>query len=319
VPIEWTYPYLLPSGLILKFNPEPMTDAEFAARAGIEEDRKFWDAYSQRLLQDPKFHLDNDAILNFGKLAYWHADLYRYRHLDKEEEYWLKISLSLCPQLPDAVIDLTQLLARQKRFDEALAVAEQAHEADSFNDVFVARIDWLNSVKMFGQEEDDLRAKLAKSPYDVDLNLDLAALFQDESKYAEVNDRLRIAAGLTNWSHDAVAGVVQYYVDKVQNPEAAIAFLEARARIDPTGSELIYYLAGLHAQLGHKDEAIHYLAQAIQFGGSNAVISAKVDAHFAGLQDDPRFQALLAAPPATNGGVVKPVTNSPAAAKPGKM
>jgi hypothetical protein len=206
VPIEWMYPYLLPSGLIFKLNPEPMTDAEFAAKAGIEEDRKFWDAYSKKLLlRDPRFRLDDDAILTFGKLAFWHADLYRFRHLDKEEEYWLRMSLSLCPQLQDAVLELTQLLARQKRFDEALAVAELAHEKDSFNDLFVERIDWLNSVKMFGQQEDDLRAKLAKSPYDVDLNLDLAALFQDESKFTELNDRLRIAAGLTNWSHDAMA------------------------------------------------------------------------------------------------------------------
>jgi tetratricopeptide (TPR) repeat protein len=315
VPIAWMYPYLLPSGLILKLNPEPMTDAEFTAKAGIEEDRTFWDAYSRRLLQDPKFRLDNDAILNFGKLAYWHADLYHFRHLDKEEEYWLKISLALCPQLPDAVLDLTQLLAREKRFDEALAVAEMAHETDSFNELFVSRIDWLNSVKMFGQQEDDLRAKLAKSPYDVDLNLDLAALFQDESKYPELNDRLRIAAGLTNWSHEAVAGVVQYYVDKVQNPEAAIAFLEARAKIDPKGGELIYYLAGLHGMLGHKDEAIRYLAQAIQIGGSNAITSAKIDPHFADLRDDPQFQALVASPPATNAPVVKPATNSAAAPK----
>jgi hypothetical protein len=318
VPIEWMYPYLLPSGLILKLNPEPMTDGEFAAKAGIEDDRKFWDAYSQRLLRDPRFRLDDDANLNFSQLADWHADLYRFRHLDKEEEYWLRITLSLCPQLPDAVLELTQLLARQKRFDEALAVAELAHEKDSFNDLFVERIDWLNSVKTFGQQEDDLRAKLAKSPYDVDLNLDLAALFQDESKFTELNERLRIAAGLTNWSDEATASVVQYYVDKVHNPEAAIAFLEARAKIDPKamGGKLIYSLAGLHAILGHNDQAIHYLAQAIRFGGTNAIMAAKIDSHFADMQDDPRFQALLATPPATNAPVANPATNAPTLAVP---
>ncbi len=311
VPIPWMDPYLLPSGLVLQLNPEPMTDAEFAAKARIDEDYTFWDAYSDRLLRNPLFRIDDTATLNFSKLAYWHADLYRFRHLDKEEEHWLRISLALCPQMPDAVMELTQLLAREKRFDEALAVAQLAHDRDSFNDLFATRIEWVKAVKMFGSEEEDLRAKLAKSPYDVDLNLDFASLLQDESKFDELNQRLRIAAGLTNWSREAMSGVVQYYVDKVHNPEAAIAFLEARAEIDPKASEVIYNLAALHAKLDHADQAIHYLSQAIDVGGTNALNSARIDPRFALLQDDPRFQDLISGRSATNAPVVTPSTNAP--------
>jgi len=166
-------------------------------------------------------------------------------------------------------------------------------------------------VKMFGSEEEDLRAKLAKSPYDVDLNLDFASLLQDESKFDELNQRLRIAAGLTNWSREAMSGVVQYYVDKVHNPEAAIAFLEARAEIDPKASEVIYNLAALHAKLDHADQAIHYLSQAIDVGGTNALNSARIDPRFALLQDDPRFQDLISGRSATNAPVVTPSTNAP--------
>jgi tetratricopeptide (TPR) repeat protein len=319
VPIQWMYPYLLPSGLILKLNREPL--AALPATA-IEEDRKFWDAYSKKLLSDPKFRIDSDAILTFGKLAFWHADLYRWRHLDKEEEDWLRISLALCPQLQDAVNSLAHLLMDQKRFDEAIAVVQQAELNDPRNEAYVIMLGGLNEARVYGRHEQELRAELAKSPYDVQLNLELTRILQEEGKFPELNDRLRTVAGLTNWSHDAMAGIIQYYVDTAHNPDAAIAFLEARARIDPKAGELIYSLAALDASVGRNADALKYLTQAVSVGGTNAMISARFDPRFAGLREDPRFQALLGAPSAANppaGGpppVNQPATNPPRAVLP---
>ena len=317
VPIQWMYPYLLPSGLIFKLNPEPMTDADFAAHGGVEEDRKFWDAYSKKLLSDPKFRIDSDAILTFAKLAFWHADLYRWRHMEKEEEEWLKMSLALCPQLPDTVNSLAHLLMDQKRFDEAIAIVQQAELDDPRNEAYGPILDWLNEARTYGQSEQALRAALAKSPYDVKLNLELARLLQDQGKFPELNDRLRTLAGLTNWSHEAMAGLMQYYIDKMHNPEAAIAFLEARAKIDPTQGELIYSLAALDSSVGRQDDALKYLAQSAAIGGTNATLSARIDPRFGGLRNDPRFQALVGVPSPTNSPPVnKPATNPPAGASP---
>jgi hypothetical protein len=312
VPLTWMYPYLLPWGLILKLNPTPM---DSLPQAEIDKDYKFWDAYSKKLLENPRFRLDDDAVLNFGKLALWHADLYRYRHLPKEEEHWLRLSLAFCPQLPDATIDLTHLLVEQKRFDEAITVAQTSADADPINEKFPAMVAALKVAKTFGAQEEEIRANLAKAPYDVHLNLDLAALLQNEEKYDEVNERLRTAAGLTNWTHDDMTEVIQYYVDKVHNPYAAIAFLEARAKIDPKASQMIYYLAGLHASLDHRDEAIKYLTQASQYGGTNALISATIDPKFQSLHDDPRFQALMASISPTNSSAVVPAPDVPKAKK----
>jgi hypothetical protein len=65
----------------------------------------------------------------------------------------------------------------------------------------------------------------------------------------------------------------------------------------------------LHASVGHKDDALKYLQMAVENGGTNAVISARIDARFTSLQDDPRFQALLATnSPSTHA----PATNAPA-------
>ena len=149
--IDWMYPYLLPSGLIFKLNPEPLDSIPASA---IEEDHKFWDAYSAEASARSQIsHRRGCAMLNFGKLALWHADLYRYRHLDKEEEYWLKIALVLCPQLQDAVNDLTHLLASQQRFDEAIAVVKQAGWTIPATTAFRLMVDALKAAKHFGKQE----------------------------------------------------------------------------------------------------------------------------------------------------------------------
>ena len=49
--------------------------------ADVAADHAFWDAYAAKLLADPKFRLDDDATVTFGKLAMNHADLYRWRGL----------------------------------------------------------------------------------------------------------------------------------------------------------------------------------------------------------------------------------------------
>ena len=307
VPIQWMYSYLLPAGLIFKLNPEPMDKLPADA---VAEDRKFWDAYSANLLADPKFRVDSDAILTFGKLAFWHADLYRWRGMDAEEEYWLRMALKLCPQLQDAVNTLAHQLADQKRWDEATALVKQAELDDPRNETYAPILTSISDMRLYGGREEELRSELAKSPYDVQLNLKLAEVLQHEGKLPEVNDRLRTLAGLTNWTHDGMASIIQYYVDEVHNPEAAIAFLEQRAKIDPTSGELIYSLAALDASVGRYEDALKYLTQAIRVGGDSAIASAKMDPRFAPMHQDPRFVDLLSPP--TN----SPATNLPAAKAP---
>jgi len=230
IPLQWMYPYLRPFGLIFKMNPTPLDQL---TPDEIEADLKYWDDYSQKLLQDPKFRLDGDAVVNFAKLAFWHADLYRYRHMDEQQEHMLRIVIALCPQLPDGVNNLTRLLAQHQRYDEAVEIAQQAYDADPFNSGFLDVIAWLKASKIYGKQEGDLKTKLQTSPYDLGINLQLARVYQEQGRYDELRERLNVAAGLTNWTQPAMADLVRYYVDTVHNPMAAIAFLEARAKVTP--------------------------------------------------------------------------------------
>jgi tetratricopeptide (TPR) repeat protein len=306
VAIDWMYPYLLPWGLIFKMNPEPLKALPPEA---IAADRKYWDDLSARLLQDPGFRLDDHATDTFAKLAAWHADLYRYWHLDAEQEHWLRMSIALCPQLQESVNNLSTLLAMEKRFDEAIALVQQAQLDDPRNEMYAPMLTGLIQAKDFGREEAVLRAKLGRTPqaaYDVQLNLQLAEILEGEGKLGEAYDKLRLAAGLTNWDRAGMAGIVQHYVDQVHDPEAAIAFLQVREKIDPKSSEMVYSLAALEAMMNHKDEAMKYLAEASLYGGTNAIVSARIDPRFQTMQDDPRFEALLKISP-TNAPAMKGV------------
>jgi tetratricopeptide (TPR) repeat protein len=290
VPITWMYPYLLPSGLIFKLNPDPLDKLPDTA---VAADRKFWDDYSGRLLADGRFRIDKDACLTFSKLAFWHSDLYRWRKLDPEQEYFLRLAIKLCPQLQDAVSGLTHLLVDEQRYDEALAVVEQAEVDDPRNDFFSGLESFVKEAKASGQRENELKAQLAKNPYDVDLNLEIARLYESEGKYPQLNDTLRTVAGLTNWTDQGMGPVIQYYVDNAHNFDAAIAFIEARAKIDTKDPKLFFELAALHAVQDQYDPALTNLAQAIALDPTNVPTAAKVDPRFAAFHDDPRFQELV--------------------------
>ena len=179
VPIAWMYPYLLPWHLIFKLNADPMDKLPDEA---VAEDRKFWDAYSQKLLADGHFRIDSDATITFSKLAYWHADLYAWRKMDAEQEYFLRLSLKLCPQFQDSVRSLALLLLDQKRFQEALAVVQQAEADDPRNDYFANLEETITQQRASGEREKELKAQLAQNPYEVDLNLELGAALPGRGK-----------------------------------------------------------------------------------------------------------------------------------------
>jgi tetratricopeptide (TPR) repeat protein len=293
VPMQWAYPYMLPSGLIFKLSPNKLSALPPEV---VAADHAYWDAYAAELLADPNFRIDDDATLTFGKLAFFHADLYSWRHLKSDEEYFLKLALKLSPQLQDAVVRLQEIYLDQQRFDEALALLKQAQIDDPRNEFYADLVDETQRQQAWSAQEKKLRGDLAISPYDLAANLQLAKLLQEEGKTAEVVDRLRTAAALTNWDHDQMVDVVQYYVEQAHNTPAAIAFLQQRAKFDPGDSKLTYSLAALEGSVGRADEAIHDLALAAEASdGTNALMSAAVDQRFEPIQHDPRFQSLLGA------------------------
>jgi hypothetical protein len=290
VPMDWTYPYMLPDGLIFKLSPVKLDQLPPAV---VAADRAFWDAYAARLLAEPTFRIDDDATTTFGKLAYNHADLYRWRNLPQEEEYFLKIAIKLSPQLQDAVVELHDIYADQGRYDDAIALVSQAEKDDPRNDDYADILADDERRRDAAVQEKALLAQIKLSPYDLSANLQLARVLQEEGREADLEQRLRLAAALTNWDHDRLAGEIQYYVDEVHDIPAAIALLQERSKYDPD-SKLVYSLSALEGSLGRADAAVRDLATAAEAAdGTNALQSAQADVRFGPIAADPRFQTLI--------------------------
>jgi len=191
-----------------------------------------------------------------------------------------------------------------------MTVIHQAELDDPRNDAFPNIETSLQQSQAYGDREKDLKDSLARNPYDIDLNVQLAQLYEAEEKYPQVNDTLRTVAGLTNWSDQTMGPIIQYYVDEAHNFNAAIAFIEARTRVDAKDPKLFFELAALHAVQDENDDAIKNLGQAIALDPTNVPMAAKVDPRFGALHDDPRFQALVSTPP-TNAPPVNSVAPVP--------
>ncbi len=118
--LPWMYPYLEPCGPIMKINAEPTPiTPEMVAR-----DQAYWDGCIAELLADPAYKQDLAAQRAFSKLRSSIAGLYAARGKFPEAENAFRQSIELYPDGPEAHYRLADLLARQGRRDEAVALFE---------------------------------------------------------------------------------------------------------------------------------------------------------------------------------------------------
>ncbi len=128
--MQWMYPYLSPHGLIMKVNAEKGP----IGKGDIVRDMDFWDWYSRRLLDDPKFPRDLPARKSFNKLRASLAGLYAARGDLKSAERAYKQALSLYVYSPETAMRLVrEVYLPQKRFDDAVGVVEQLAAIDPNN------------------------------------------------------------------------------------------------------------------------------------------------------------------------------------------
>jgi len=172
-PLKWMHPHLVPAGIIMKIERQPI--AELTAEA-IRRDHEFWAQYSARLIGDwitydtpvsevvdfakrtyrtrdlrtftgdPKFVRDRNAQKAFSKLRNaigksvytWRAQGASRTPEDqarylKEAEFALKQAFAFCPYSPETVFNYASLLAGLGKYDDAVAVARACYEFDPDN------------------------------------------------------------------------------------------------------------------------------------------------------------------------------------------
>jgi len=165
-PMEWTYPHAVPHGLSYRLNRDPL---EALPPEAVEEDFRFWNAYVDRLLSDPRFHVDFDAKRSFSKLRNTTGNLYRWRQMWPEAERAYRQALQLHPNNTESLVALSEILRAQRRWDEMTEIWDRAIAGDPNNRMVQQARERIPRLRELDRKIAALRRELVAEPTNPDL------------------------------------------------------------------------------------------------------------------------------------------------------
>jgi TolB-like protein/DNA-binding winged helix-turn-helix (wHTH) protein len=283
----------------LKYFQESVTrDPNYAlAYAGLSDsyqELSIWGALPP-LEASPKSEAAAQKALSIDdSLAQAHAALgnanflYDWKWTDAEREF--KRALDLDPNYATAHIEYAVYLSAMGRQAEALAEARQAHLLDPVSQT-TNSLEGL--VYFLGRRFDDaigqLQNTIALYP-DTAINHDmLAACYEQRKMYREAMDEYLKA--------DAIGGLSNHRLASLRQAFAASGFkgyLQEEVKSETVESQRLhpYASANLHARLGQRDLAFHWLEKAY-LARSHDIAFIKVHPELDNVRTDPRFQDLM--------------------------
>lgn len=185
-PLEWMYPQLSPHGLIMTVNRQPMgelsdevlqKDRDYWARYiqpligdWLNSNTTFVEIASfvekvhvnhdlSGFKGDPRFVQNHPTQRLFSNLRCSIGDLYAWRvrgdkapvqrdRMVKEADFACRQAFALCPASPNAAYHCVNLLAGEKRFDDAILVVEAALKLEPENAAFPNLLEQLKKMKI---------------------------------------------------------------------------------------------------------------------------------------------------------------------------
>ncbi len=290
-PIPWMKPHLVPHGLIMRIEPEPLDELP---EARVAQDRRFWAWYTRRLLDDPRFVRDVAARRSFSKLRTALAGLYAHRELWEHADAAYEEAVALYPLAPEPYFRWAEALVRQQRFDEALATMETFFALDPGHhrgqDYLIHLASWAEADRI--RQEIAARDPADRTPEEWaslvhahllvsdgpvwrKLVMDLVSEEEPDPVVLRVVGHVLSQHGQANWE----VLTLRRYLDHVPG--------DPRAWTD--------FAAALLAQ-GRTDDALGALERAVAVGGRPIQDALRRDRRFTPLHGHPRFRALVPLP-----------------------
>jgi len=134
--LPWMYPYLRPTGVILKLEKEPVAtpqqDAKFWQQL-ISKDFTSWDQLLGEFHTRPEFKHDHIAQRAFSKLRCASAGVYEFRGIVNAAETAYQQAVAICPESPEASFRLANLYMRLNRADDAIKTLRKLSQLDPAN------------------------------------------------------------------------------------------------------------------------------------------------------------------------------------------
>lgn len=294
-PLQWMYPYLTPFGLCLKLNKEPVvrfTDEMLAS------DRAYWERYTRSLMSDPRFLRDEDARKAFSKLRlsiagiyFWHGVKDMDPRCMAEADHAFRQSLELCPYNWEAAGRYVEMLHRQERCQDALAVLSAFAKEDPLNRIVS---DVASRVRL-AQEAVENRRKIEQlaqaNPKDASLQFHLLQTYEKQGRrdlYEKFAPGVLLFKDLPVNARQEIA--VSYL--RMGMLAESVAVFRHIVKQDPGRADVWYQAALIHRALKQDSECLAALAEAVrrnsQFGAQAAAAP-----EFNDIRMLPRFQQIV--------------------------
>jgi tetratricopeptide (TPR) repeat protein len=293
--IPWMYPYLEPHGLIMKIHRDPIPAV---TPEMLKNDRDFWNWYTRRLMNNPKFLRDVVARKTFSKLRSAIAGIYAFRRLFSEAEYAFRQSIELYPLSPEANFRLADVFMQQRRFSEARQLIEEFLRQDPGNDKVN---DFLNQIRNTEQTEKrrlELEQAFAKGPADLNSALELSDIYRRMGMMQQFEALTMSILNNAGLPPDTCLGIAKMYAD-AGRPDLVITALRKYVEREPGNPSVWIDLAAIHATLQQAPEAVQALSRAVELGGESARDVARKDRRFDPIRENAEFKRLVPSMQAT--------------------
>lgn len=287
--IQWMYPYLTPHGLIMKINKEPL--ARLPADI-VENDHKFWDWYTQRLLGTTKFTRDICARKSFSKLRTAIGGLYEWRGMFDEAEYAYQQAIDLYPLSPEVNFRMAQLYMRTGRHEEAERLIAKLAQEDPLSEGVAGFLKNIVTMRESEARRIELEALLNEGKLDLNSAFELINLYRNMRLNHQA---VQLAVNILQ--HPQLPPNVLMALAQVFGTENQVAyFAEALTRylqFDPNNLSVLLDLGAANAMMNRPAEAVAHARKAIEIGGLNARQNIQSDPRYQSLHDNPEFLALF--------------------------
>lgn len=291
-PMEWTYQYAVPHGLCYRLNKEPLASLP---PGEVAKDFEFWNAYVDRLVNDPKFQKDFDAKRSFSKLRNSTGNIYRARGMWAEAERAYRQALQLHPNNFESLSALSEILRVQRRWDEMEEIWDLALAGDPSNRAVQKSRQRVTRLREAEGEIAAMRGALQANPQNPELLSNLlrvymecgmpdaarAQLEQSAIAFDNSPDFNKFAADFCSASGQWVAGLPYARKLAEQNPKDPAVLLMA-ARFLFANRQMADFLTTAQ--------------QAVDLGGPQARMALESDPLYTMVRGTPEFKRLVGRP-----------------------
>ena len=297
--IPWMYPYLRPSGVIMKLEKEPLPEPQTNPtlwKEIVAKDSNYWDALTKEFLAREEFRRNNDAKKSFSKMRSAIAGLYLSHGMAAEAEHAFRQSVELCPESPEACFRLAELFAQQRRFGDARKLIEGYRVIDPYNPSAIGFLNQIQATEKNEKRRIELEQIMQKGG-DVNSVLELLSIYGSlglQNQLGALVANLLKNASLPPQVHLQVAQICA----NARRPDLAAAALKRCLERDPINSRLWIELALVQLSANQVGETIVALSKAVEVGGEAVRSFLRSDNRFGTFRQSPQFQALIQSPSA---------------------